>query len=90
MTGSCTLSVCITMMTITQGGAALALGWYPPDLRPENQCRRPAKSKLLLFPGLWLDKAAMLRGDLGILDVIQRGAATPEHAAFIKRLSQSS
>ena len=24
-------------LTVTQGGAALALGWFPPGLRPENQ-----------------------------------------------------
>jgi Uma2 family endonuclease len=40
------------------------------------------------FPGLWLDTAAMLRGDLaGVFAVLQQGMATPEHAAFVARLT---
>jgi Uma2 family endonuclease len=40
-----------------------------------------------VFPGLWLDLAALLRGDLAtVLAVIQRGLASPEHAAFAARL----
>src|SRR5438067_7485519 len=34
-----TFGVRKTRRPISQGGAALALGWYPPGLRPENQCR---------------------------------------------------
>ena len=40
-----------------------------------------------VFPGLWLDTAAMLRGDLAtVFNVAQQGLATPEHAEFLKRL----
>ena len=40
-----------------------------------------------VFPGLWLDAAAMLRGDLAtVLAALQRGTATAEHAAFAERL----
>jgi Uma2 family endonuclease len=40
-----------------------------------------------VFPGLWLDPAALLRGDLAlVLQVVQRGLATPEHARFVNRL----
>jgi len=40
------------------------------------------------FPGLWLDPAALVRGDLGrVLAVVQQGVATPEHAAFVRRLA---
>jgi Uma2 family endonuclease len=40
-----------------------------------------------VFPGLWLDSAALLRGDLAtVLAVVQRGLASPEHAAFVARL----
>ena len=40
-----------------------------------------------VFPGLWLDAAAMLRGDLAaVLDTLQEGMATPEHAAWVERL----
>ena len=42
------------------------------------------------FPGLWLDTAAMLRGDLaGVFAVLQQGMATPEHAAFVARLTSA-
>jgi Uma2 family endonuclease len=40
-----------------------------------------------VFPGLWLDPAALLRGDLAtVLAVVQQGLASPEHAAFAARL----
>ena len=40
-----------------------------------------------LFPGLYLDPARFWQGDLaGLLDVLRRGLATPEHAAFVERL----
>jgi Uma2 family endonuclease len=41
-----------------------------------------------IFPGLWLDKKALLGGDLGkVLTVVQQGLASPEHSDFISRLS---
>ena len=41
-----------------------------------------------VFPGLWLDTAALLRGDLAsVLTAVQHGLASPEHAAFVTRLS---
>jgi Uma2 family endonuclease len=41
-----------------------------------------------IFPGLWLDAAALIAGDLGrVLAVVQQGCATPEHAAFVRRLA---
>jgi Uma2 family endonuclease len=42
------------------------------------------------FPGLWLDPAALLRGDLArVLAVVQQGLNTPEHADFVTRLEQA-
>jgi len=39
------------------------------------------------FPGLWLDPAALLRGDLAVvLDQVREGLASPEHAAFVAGL----
>jgi len=39
------------------------------------------------FAGLWLDPAALVRGDVAtVLAVVQRGLASPEHAAFVTRL----
>jgi len=40
------------------------------------------------FPGLWLDRAALLAGDLAkVLAVLQLGLATPQHQSFVKKLS---
>ena len=40
-----------------------------------------------VFPGLWLEPNSLISGELGpVLDVLQRGLATPEHAAFVERL----
>jgi Uma2 family endonuclease len=40
------------------------------------------------FPGLWLDPAALLQRDLaGVLATLDRGLATPEHAAFVAHLA---
>ena len=42
-----------------------------------------------VFPGLWLDPAAVVRGDLaGVLQVLEQGLASPAHAAFIARPRQ--
>jgi Uma2 family endonuclease len=42
----------------------------------------------VVFPGLWLDPAALLAGDLKRLrQVVDLGVATPEHAAFVARLA---
>lgn len=46
------------------------------------------KSEVL--PGLWLDPAALLRGDLvSAVQTLQQGIASPEHAAFVARLQQA-
>jgi hypothetical protein len=42
-----------------------------------------------VFPGLWLDLAALLRGDLArVMEIAQQGIATPEHAAFVENLAK--
>jgi hypothetical protein len=44
-----------------------------------------------VFPGLWLDPDAMIRGDLAtVLQVLQQGLASAEHAAFVARLRPPS
>jgi len=43
------------------------------------------------FPGLWLDPAALIRGDLPTaFEVVNRGLATPEHAGFVARLARAA
>ena len=40
-----------------------------------------------VFPGLWLDAQALFDRDLRqVLEVLQKGLASPEHAAFVQRL----
>jgi Uma2 family endonuclease len=44
-----------------------------------------------VFPGLWLDTAALLRGDLAtVLALVQQGVKSPEHAAFVADLQEHS
>jgi hypothetical protein len=40
-----------------------------------------------VFPGLWLDPQALVRGNLAaVLATLQKGTASPEHAAFVAKL----
>jgi Uma2 family endonuclease len=69
------------------------IDWFV--LRAEQYERLPLDAAGLyrseVFPGLWLDPAALLRGDLAaVLAVVQRGLASPEHTAFATRLRPSS
>ena len=42
-----------------------------------------------IFPGLWLDPAALYAEDLGrLIEVLEQGLATPAHAAFATRLAK--
>jgi Uma2 family endonuclease len=44
-----------------------------------------------VFPGLWLDASALLHGDLAtVIDVVQRGVASAEHADFVETLSRTA
>ena len=44
-----------------------------------------------VFAGLWLDPAALLRGDLAhVLAVVQQGTVSAEHAAFVERLKAAA
>jgi Uma2 family endonuclease len=69
------------------------IDWFV--LRAEQYERLPLDAEGLyrseIFPGLWLDPAALLRGELAtVLAVVQRGLASPEHAAFATRLRPPS
>ncbi len=44
-----------------------------------------------IFPGLWLDPAALIRGDLAtVLAVVQQGVSSPEHTEFVARLNPNA
>jgi hypothetical protein len=39
-----------------------------------------------MFPGLWLDTAALLRGDMrAVLAALRRGVESAEHLAFLSK-----
>lgn len=43
--------------------------------------------KSTVFPGLWLDRGALLRGDIAaVLGVLRQGIDSPEHASFVAQL----
>ena len=42
--------------------------------------------KSRVFPGLWLDAKALVRGDLkAVLAALRRGIESPEHSSFLAR-----
>jgi hypothetical protein len=44
-----------------------------------------------VFPGLWLNVAAMVRNELSeVLQALQQGLASPEHATFVARLQKAA
>jgi Uma2 family endonuclease len=45
----------------------------------------------VILPGLWLDPAALIGGNLlRVHEVLHQGLASPEHAAFVARLQQAA
>ncbi len=43
-----------------------------------------------VFPGLWLDPAALVRGDVNaVLATVQQGLSSPEHLDFLARLARA-
>jgi Uma2 family endonuclease len=53
------------------------------QLRPDRQ----GVWRSRVFPGLWIDEPALLTRDSPrLIATLQRGLATPEHAAFVERL----
>jgi hypothetical protein len=72
---------------------AQAIDWFV--LRGSQYERLPLSPASLyqseVLPGLWLDPAALVRGDLiRVAKVVQQGVASPEHAAFVQRLQQAA
>jgi Uma2 family endonuclease len=69
-----------------------AVDWF--GLRQGKLKRlRPSADGILkskVFPGLWLDPEALVRGNLNrLVDVLQQGIASPEHAKFVNKLKRN-
>jgi Uma2 family endonuclease len=44
-----------------------------------------------VLPGLWLDPAALIRGEMAaVMQALQQGLASPEHAEFVARLQEKA
>jgi putative restriction endonuclease len=70
-----------------------AIDWFV--LREDRYVPLPLDAdghyKSEVLPGLWLDPAALLRGDLvSAVQTLQQGLASPEHAAFVAQLQQKA
>jgi hypothetical protein len=68
-----------------------AIDWFVLREGQYEQLQRTADGLLKSeqMPGLWLDADALLRFDLArVLQVLQQGLASPEHAAFVAQLQQ--
>jgi Uma2 family endonuclease len=65
------------------------LHWFHFPSRRKLKPDRNGVWKSRIFPGLWLDGPALLARDAARLGVTaQQGLATPEHAAFARRLAK--
>jgi Uma2 family endonuclease len=65
---------------VLREGAYVSL---PPDRR--------GILKSEVFPGLWLDPAALIDGDMPrVLDVLRKGLASRKHAEFVTRLKRAA
>lgn len=65
------------------------IDWFVLRKRRYARLSRTAKGMLRseVFPGFWLDAAALLSGDFArVFRVLQEGLASPEHAQFVERL----
>lgn len=63
------------------------LHWFRFQPRGMITPDRDEISRSHVFPGLWLDGRALAeRNSARLLEVIRQGIASPEHAAFVKKL----
>ena len=64
------------------------LRWFDLSAGREVQPDADGVYRIRCFPGLWIDGAALLaRDSRRLLEVLNQGLATPEHAAFVRRLA---
>jgi Uma2 family endonuclease len=99
---NCNVDLNIRLPIYRRNGVREYIVWRVPDgevdwfvlrggeyqrLQPDGQ--GVYRSEVL--PGLWLDAAALVRGDLPTVSrVAQQGIASAEHAAFVRHLEQAA
>jgi Uma2 family endonuclease len=64
-------------------------------LQGDKYEQMPANSEGIVcsevFPGLWLDRSALLNGNFArMLELLQKGLASPEHKAFVEHLANAN
>jgi Uma2 family endonuclease len=69
------------------------IDWF--ILRGEDYARLPQDAAGMyrseVFPGLWLDAPAMIRGDMAtVLKGLQEGISSADHAAFVAKLQEKA
>jgi hypothetical protein len=65
------------------------LRWFDFRRRREIRPDQQGILKSRVFPGLWIDGPALLqRNSKRLIEVVQEGLDSPEHAAFVKRLER--
>jgi hypothetical protein len=63
------------------------LHWFHFPSRRKLKPDRSGIYKSRVFAGLWIDTAALVARDTNrLLEVVQQGIGTPEHAAFVRQL----
>lgn len=63
------------------------LYWFHFPSRRQIRPNRKGVYRSCVFPGLWIDRKALLAGDsLRLAAAVQQGTASREHAAFVKHL----
>jgi hypothetical protein len=70
-----------------------AIDWFVLRRNQYDRLRLTAEGiyQSEIFPGIWLDVAAMTRFDIvTVLQVLQQGIASPAHAAFVAQLHQAA
>ena len=53
------------------------------EIEPDND----GLLRSVVFPGLWLDSAAVWNPKISIRTAVEKGIESPEHAAFVRRLA---
>ncbi|HXE52795.1 MAG TPA: Uma2 family endonuclease [Tepidisphaeraceae bacterium] len=66
------------------------LRWFDLRQNRELQIDPDGILRSQTFPGLWIDRDRLLARDgPGLMQTLQRGLATPEHAAFVAKLAEA-